>query len=109
MKARSRLFSLAMTTSELLPDSPLFSQTFFISSFRRSLNIHEHTHRSCAEGCVNLHAFEVAGMCMCPPWSKKRRRNYVGHTRACSKSVYWAVNPTSDTRIIHFDYMLEQL
>ena len=48
-----------MTTSELLPDSLLFSQTFFISSFRRTLNIHEHTHRPRAEGCVKLHAFEV--------------------------------------------------
>ena len=55
MKARSSLFSLAMTTSELLPDSPLFSQTFLSAC----LNIHEHTHRSCTEGCVNLHAFEV--------------------------------------------------
>ena len=26
-------------------------------------------------------------MCMCLSWSKKRRRNYVGQTRACSKSV----------------------
>ena len=49
-----------MTTSELLPDSPLFSQTFLSArSDVHSLNIHEHTHRSCAEGCVNLHAFEV--------------------------------------------------
>ena len=38
--------------SIVLPD-------FFISSFRRSMNIHEHTHRPCAEGCVKLHAFEV--------------------------------------------------
>ena len=26
-------------------------------------------------------------MCMCLSWSKKCRRNYVGQTRACSKSV----------------------
>ena len=26
-------------------------------------------------------------MCMCLSWSKKRRRNYVGQMRACSKSV----------------------
>ena len=26
-------------------------------------------------------------MCMCLSWSKKRRRKYVGQTRACSKSV----------------------
>ena len=26
-------------------------------------------------------------MCMCLSWFKKRRRNYVGQTRACSKSV----------------------
>ena len=59
MKARSRLFSLAMTTSELLPDSPLFSQTFLSARSDVHLNIHEHTHRPCAEGCVKLHAFEV--------------------------------------------------
>ena len=27
------------------------------------------------------------GMYVCLSWSKKRRRNYVGQTRACSKSV----------------------
>ena len=26
-------------------------------------------------------------ICVCVSWSKKRRRNYVGQTRACSKSV----------------------
>ena len=26
-------------------------------------------------------------ICVCLSWSKKRRRNYVGQTRACSKSV----------------------
>ena len=55
MKARSRLFSLAMTTSELLPDSPLFSQTF--------LSARSDVHRAYASpvrgGCVKLQAFEV--------------------------------------------------
>ena len=45
---------IRVTSSQsiVLPD-------FFISSFRRTLNIHEHTHRPCVEGCVKLHAFEV--------------------------------------------------
>ena len=97
MKARSRLFSLAMTTSELLPDSPLFSQTFFISSFRRSLNIHEHTHRSCEEGCVNLHDFEVERDIIWPMSDRMYVSNAHAHVRI-SVSVFCERNSSAKKR-----------
>ena len=57
---------------------------------------------------------------MCLSWAKKHRQSYMAQTRACSKSVLGGkIRPVTpvlfistircDTRVIYFDYMLEQL
>ena len=41
-------------------------------------------------GCsieISRDIYMSVGRSVCLSWSKKRRRNYVGQTRACSKSV----------------------
>ena len=41
-------------------------------------------------GCsieISRDIYMYVGMSVCLSWSKKRRRKYVGQTRACSKSV----------------------
>ena len=41
---------------------------------------------------------------VCLSWSKKRRWNYVGQTRACLKSVLGGKIRPGDIHIIHCDY-----
>ena len=50
--------------------------------------------------------YMYVGRYVCLSWSKKRRRKYVGQTRACSKSVLCGkIRPVTPV-IINFDYTL---
>ena len=53
--------------------------------------------------------FRVIYICACVCRGPKSVGGITWAKHAHAQSQYWAVNPTSDTRIIHLDYTLEQL
>ena len=53
-------------------------------------------------GCsIEISRGMSVGMYVCLSWSKKRRRKYVGQTRACSKSVLGGkIRPVTPVQLI---------